>query len=73
MFYSFHSLTDKVLVFGTSDGGSIPPGSTQFGSVAQLVEQCPLKALVRGSSPRGLTFLLISLSVYSILKLWSER
>ena len=24
----FHSLTDKVLVFGTSDGGSIPPGST---------------------------------------------
>ena len=57
MFYSFHSLTDKVLVFGTSDGGSIPPGSTQFGSVAQLVEQCPLKALVRGSSPRGLTIL----------------
>ncbi len=28
MLDSFHSLTDKVLVFGTSDGGSIPPGST---------------------------------------------
>ena len=30
-------------------------GALEFGSVAQLVEQCPLKALVRGSSPRGLT------------------
>ncbi|EKE14971.1 MAG: hypothetical protein ACD_12C00215G0001, partial [uncultured bacterium] len=55
MFYSFHSLTDKVLVFGTSDGGPIPPGSTEFGSVAQLVEQCPLKALVESSSLSGLT------------------
>ena len=55
MFISFHSLTDKVLVFGTSDGGSIPPGSTDFGPLAQLVEQYPLKVLVQGSSPWWLT------------------
>ena len=52
-----YSLKDRVLVFGTSDGGSIPPRGTYHadGSVAQLVEQLPLKELVVGSSPTGFT------------------
>src|SRR3989339_586630 len=41
----------------------------QFGSVAQLVEQCPLKALVRGSSPRGLTMLQLILYLILVLLL----
>ncbi len=49
---------DRALVFGTSDGGSIPSRGTINGSVAQLVEQLPLKELVRGSNPRGLTHLI---------------
>jgi hypothetical protein len=47
---------DRVLVFGTSDGGSIPSGRTfKPGFVAQLVERSPLKRLVAGSSPAGPT------------------
>lgn len=46
---------DRALVFGTSDGGSIPSRRTQIGSVAQLVERSPLKRLVAGSSPAGPT------------------
>jgi hypothetical protein len=61
---------DRVLVFGTSDGGSIPSRGTKLvnghsslvvglttilGSVAQLVEQLPLKELVVGSIPARLT------------------
>ena len=43
---------DRALVFGTSDGGSIPSGRTLFfGSVAQSVERSPLKRLVAGSNP----------------------
>lgn len=45
---------DRVLVFGTSGGGSIPPRDTN-GSVAQLVEHLALNEVVRGSIPRGLT------------------
>ena len=47
---------DRVLVFGTSDGGSTPSGRTmKQGSLAQLVEQSPLKRSVVGSNPTGPT------------------
>ena len=44
---------DKVLVFETSYGGSIPSKGTAL--IAQLVEQLPLKQMVLGSSPSGRT------------------
>lgn len=47
---------DRVIVFGTIDGGSIPSRRTE-GSVAQLVERSPLKRLVAGSSPAGPTLI----------------
>ena len=63
---------DKVLVFETSYGGSIPSKGTNkcasiaqlvevedhsftIASIAQLVEQLPLKEMVPGSNPGGCT------------------
>ena len=52
-----HSSTDRVVVFGTIDGGSIPSEDTAdfLGSVAQLVEHLPLKEVVVSSNLTGLT------------------
>ncbi len=47
---------DKVLVFETSYGGSIPSeGINKNASLAQLAEQIPLKDKVPGSTPGGCT------------------
>lgn len=58
---------DKALVFGTSDGGSIPSRDTKFlshptdfsGTLAQPAEQGPLKPKVRGSIPLRPTIVFI--------------
>ena len=57
-----YSLMDKVMVFGTIDGGSIPSKGTNCvypdyieGPVAQLAEHLPLKEVVESSSLSRLT------------------
>ena len=55
---SLHSLKDRVLVFGTSDGGSIPSGGTGNVGIrarSSTVEQFPLKELVESSNLSELT------------------
>lgn len=48
---------DRVIVFGTIDEGSIPPGRTEsivklkIRVASSVVEQSPLKRLAVGSSP----------------------